>query len=85
MFCRGKWGLKNWGFDKCGIKRSSEACGAAPVDMSDQVVTNALSAKEPFVLTLTLTDITTQWTENRAVWTKNGLRPSTTNDQTTLQ
>jgi hypothetical protein len=28
------------------------------------------SSKGPFVSTLTITDIATQWTENRAVWTK---------------
>jgi hypothetical protein len=37
---------------------------------ADTVAHCGQSSKGPFVLTLTLTDIATQWTENRAVWTK---------------
>ena len=37
---------------------------------ADTVSHSGSSSKGPFVLTLTVTDIATQWTENRAVWTK---------------
>lgn len=37
---------------------------------ADTVAHCGSSGQGPFVLTLTMTDIATQWTENRAVWTK---------------
>jgi hypothetical protein len=37
---------------------------------ADTVAHCGSSSQGPFVLTLTMTDIATQWTENRAVWTK---------------
>ena len=37
---------------------------------ADTVAHCGNSGQGPFVVTLTLTDIATQWTENRAVWTK---------------
>lgn len=37
---------------------------------ADTVAHCGISAKGPFALTLTMTDIATAWTENRAVWTK---------------
>jgi hypothetical protein len=38
---------------------------------ADTVAHCGNSSQGPFVVTLTLTDIATQWTENRAVWTKS--------------
>ncbi|MCB0321298.1 MAG: transposase family protein [Bdellovibrionales bacterium] len=37
---------------------------------ADTVAHCGISSQGPFALTLTLTDINTTWTENRAVWTK---------------
>lgn len=39
---------------------------------ADTVAHCGESAKGPFISSLTLTDIATQWTENRAIWSKSG-------------
>jgi hypothetical protein len=41
---------------------------------ADTVAHCGASGKGPFVLTVTLTDIATQWTESRAIWTKTAER-----------
>ena len=39
---------------------------------ADTVAHCGESSKGPFISSLTLTDIATQWTENRAIWSKSG-------------